>query len=244
MTDNFALIRPLLKFEEDGDFYFLEILKRKKDGCDIQNGHHNSARCVKDYYIDSFEKFDAIRDDVVRLCNENNARAYIRLNRRNFKMVSLKFAEEVLERIRTNIKFNDPQVASVDIDNHNVFKSVSLKFAEEILEGVRTNIKFNDPGVSITSVIGRTAKEKTWLVDIDNHSVFSDRVKDVKNIISRCRPLDVDKIIATLPTKSGTHLIVRKFDLNTFNSIVKEEIDLDNGEVSVHKDNPTILYCP
>ena len=32
MVDNFKLIRNYLKFESEDDFYFLQIIKRNKDG--------------------------------------------------------------------------------------------------------------------------------------------------------------------------------------------------------------------
>ena len=31
MKDNFDIIKPLLKFRSEDDFYFLQILQRKKD---------------------------------------------------------------------------------------------------------------------------------------------------------------------------------------------------------------------
>ena len=38
MVDNFELIKPLLHFPNHGDFYFLQLLLRKKDGLDVPNG--------------------------------------------------------------------------------------------------------------------------------------------------------------------------------------------------------------
>ena len=105
MTDNFDKIRPLLKFEEWGDFYFLQILQRKKDGNDVPNGSDNQRRLLKDWHIRSIEMLDEIKDEVVSICNENNARAYIRLNKRNMKTIAMAFAEETLKKVRTNQQF-------------------------------------------------------------------------------------------------------------------------------------------
>ena len=40
-VDNFDIIKPLLKFSDHQDFYFLQILLRKKDGNDCPAGSDN-----------------------------------------------------------------------------------------------------------------------------------------------------------------------------------------------------------
>ena len=138
MVDNFELIKPLLSFDKHGDFYFLQILQRKKDGCNVPNSSDNQRRLVKDYHITSTEKLDSLRDKIIASCNETGARAYIRLNKRNYRTVSMAFAEETLMKSRTNQEFGNtfneinsvigryPEPGKgnktwiVDIDNTNV----------------------------------------------------------------------------------------------------------------------------
>ena len=138
MVDNFELIKPLLSFDKHGDFYFLQILQRKKDGCNVANSSDNQRRLVKDYHITSTEKLDSLRDKIIASCNETGARAYIRLNKRNYRTVSMAFAEETLMKSRTNQEFGNtfneinsvigryPEPGKgnktwiVDIDNTNV----------------------------------------------------------------------------------------------------------------------------
>lgn len=212
MVDNFELIKPLLSFDKHGDFYFLQILQRKKDGCNVPNSSDNQRRLVKDYHITSTEKLDLLRDEIIASCNETGARAYIRLNKRNYRTVSMAFAEETLMKARTNQEFGNT---------------------------------FNE----INSVIGRYPEpgkgNKTWIVDIDNTNVDSKLVKDIKDIIvNYCQPFDVEKIVAVIPTKSGVHLITRPFNHETFNRMFSQ-IKLSNeNEVSIKKDNPTVLYAP
>ena len=212
MVDNFELIKPLLSFDKHGDFYFLQILQRKKDGCNVPNSSDNQRRLVKDYHITSTEKLDSLRDEIIASCNETGARAYIRLNKRNYRTVSMAFAEETLMKARTNQEFGNT---------------------------------FNE----INSVIGRYPEpgkgNKTWIVDIDNTNVDSKIVKDIKDIIvNYCQPFDVEKIVAVIPTKSGVHLITRPFNQETFYRMFSQ-IKLSNeNEVSIKKDNPTVLYVP
>ena len=215
MTDNFDKIRPLLKFENWGDFYFLQILQRKKDGNDVPNGSDNQRRLLKDWHIRSVEMLDDIRDEVVSICNESNARAYIRLNKRNMGTIAMAFAEETLRKVRTNQQFGS-------------------------IYG------------EINSVIGRYPEggksEKTWIVDIDDNPPESELVLKVKDIIARCEPVDkvgeLCKVIATIPTRSGTHLITKPFNVQRFNELKKSEIDGVDSEIEIKKDNPTVLYCP
>ena len=138
MVDNFELIKPLLSFDKHGDFYFLQILQRKKDGCNVPNSSDNQRRLVKDYHITSTDKLDLLRHEIIASCNETGARAYIRLNKRNYRTVSMAFAEETLMKARTNQEFGNtfneinsvigryPEPGKgnktwiVDIDNTNV----------------------------------------------------------------------------------------------------------------------------
>ena len=212
MVDNFELIKPLLSFDKHGDFYFLQILQRKKDGCNVPNSSDNQRRLVKDYHITSTEKLDSLRDEIIASCNETGARAYIRLNKRNYRTVSMAFAEETLMKARTNQEFGNT---------------------------------FNE----INSVIGRYPEpgkgNKTWIVDIDNTNVDSKIVKDIKDIIvNYCQPFDVEKIVAVIPTKSGVHLITRPFNQETFYRMFSQFKLSNENEVSIKKDNPTVLYVP
>lgn len=55
MINNFDLIQNILSFEDPGDFYYLQILQRKKDiNNTVSSSNH---RVVKSYYINSIEEF-------------------------------------------------------------------------------------------------------------------------------------------------------------------------------------------
>lgn len=94
--DNFDLIRSILKFESNDDFYFLQIIQRSKDNPDI--GANN--RLVKSYYICSLDYFDKKKFDIITLCCHFHARAYIHLTKRSYKDVALLTLQNLAERIR------------------------------------------------------------------------------------------------------------------------------------------------
>ena len=93
MVDNFKLIRDYLKFESEDDFYFLQILQRKKDGPGPNGikvtGTNNKSRAIKTYCISSVEYLDKIEGEVKHLCDYFNARAMIILSRRSYKQTAL-----------------------------------------------------------------------------------------------------------------------------------------------------------
>ena len=80
IVDNFKLIRDYLTFNNQDEFYFLQILIRGKDGHTEQgvNGN-NKNRVIKIYTIRSKEELDKVEPDIKKLCSVFNARAYIQL---------------------------------------------------------------------------------------------------------------------------------------------------------------------
>ena len=97
--NNFDLILDQLSFNSKDEFYFVQIIQRKKDGNDglhVRNGY----RLIKSYYIYSKQELIDLKDRIIELCKNNNARAYINPNVRNAKEVALecikKYADLVL----------------------------------------------------------------------------------------------------------------------------------------------------
>ena len=109
-VDNFALIRSLLKFEE-GNFYFMQVIQRKKDHKEENKrlGRNNNARLVKAYYVNSFEKYDEYKDEMIALAKLFNARVGINLNPRNEEMCAL----EMLEQLASCIKSKNYHLAKL-----------------------------------------------------------------------------------------------------------------------------------
>jgi hypothetical protein len=95
MINNSEIIRKFLKFESDGEFYFLQILSRKKDNPDQTKG----LIMIKSYYIYSIDQFDAILPEVINICNSTNSRAYFRLNRRDDTKVGLQMIKKISEHL-------------------------------------------------------------------------------------------------------------------------------------------------
>jgi hypothetical protein len=86
MIDNIKLILPFLKFESKDDFYYLQILQRKKENPQIGS----NSRVIKNYYITSEQYLLDRYDEITTMCCMFNARAMIRLNKRSFEKVGFK----------------------------------------------------------------------------------------------------------------------------------------------------------
>jgi hypothetical protein len=100
MINNLEVIKPLLNFENEGDFYMLYIFKRKKDQPEDERDNHQSVRTIKTYCVESVEYLEKRMDEIQQLCEMFKARAYIHIQKQNHKDVSLEMMVGLAERIR------------------------------------------------------------------------------------------------------------------------------------------------
>jgi hypothetical protein len=103
MIDNINLIKPLLNFTDDGDFYMLYVLKRKKDQPEGEKENHQSVRTIKTYCIDSIEYLNKRYEEIKTLCEIFKARAYIHVQKQNHKYVSLEMMSLLANRIKNGV---------------------------------------------------------------------------------------------------------------------------------------------
>jgi hypothetical protein len=100
MIDNIELIKPLLNFEDEGDFYMLYVLKRKKDQPEGERDNHQSVRTIKTYCIESIDHLERRYDEIKQLCEMFKARAYIHVQKQNHRDVSLNMMVALAQRIQ------------------------------------------------------------------------------------------------------------------------------------------------
>ena len=196
MVDNYDLIRQQLEFPTDDVFYFLQIIRRRKENPgQSKNEHHLGS-----YYISSIEQFDRVAKEVYTICEANNARAYFHLNKRSFKRVGLETM-----RILTDYIIQE-QYKSIK----SAYDSACGKY--------------------------RTDENKKWLLDFDYKLDGDEWLNELQEFLLELEPVKVDKVLFTVPTKNGVHVITRPFNPQKF----KEQYP----DVEVMKNNPTILYSP
>ena len=195
-VDNFDLIKKHINTSGDGsEFYMLQIMRRTKDQKGYEGKHKQSI--IKSYYVSSSEYLDEKRDEIIGLCEMFNARAYINLNKKSYKQVSLKALEILAGKI-----------AHEDYNIKSMFESACGQ-------------------------TGACDGQKTWIVDYDSKDI--DGLNVIKSIIDSVEPFGVDKIVETVPTRHGYHLITRPFNKKAFYEKYNENLD-------IHDNNPTILF--
>ena len=211
MINNLDLIKPLLNFDKEGDFYMLYVFKRKKDQPIGERNNHQSVRTIKTYCIESIEHLENRYNEIMQLCEMFKARGYIHVQKQNHFDVSLNMMVTLAQRIQDG--------------NHK------------------------QKGLFDSTVGKLNTREKRWIIDLDDVDEVSPMM--VAYIEYQCKPItevefdDVGipigykvgpKIEAIIPTKSGFHLITKRFDVMKF----KENYP----DVDIQKKNPTLLYYP
>lgn len=89
LVNNFNLFKEIMEFDNEDEFYFVQILIRGKDGHTEQgvNGN-NKNRLIKYYTIRSAEELSKKEDEIKSICKALNARAYINPTKRSFSEVA------------------------------------------------------------------------------------------------------------------------------------------------------------
>lgn len=226
MVDNFDQIRSLLKFENDGDCYYVQLLRRQSDDphtdgkADPRYHGNMHSRSVKDYLIPSLEYFDKVKEDIITICKTFNVRAYIRLNKRTFKNIALEMLKHIAEQCASGGTFNSPY--------HLV--------------------------ASAAGEVCSAGKDKTWIVDLDEE--YLPYEEDILMMMFECEPYirniaELGKVFLNsshtsskpalflaykqikdatpiVPTKHGKHVIAKPFNVQSLTEKWKQYCQ-DNG---------------
>lgn len=212
MVDNFEQIRSLLKFENEGDCYYVQLLRRQSDdphtdGMADPRYHGNMhSRSVKDFLIPSLEYYDKVKEDIIAMCKLFNVRAYIRLNKRTYKNIALEMLKHIASQCASGETFNSPY-------------SLVASAAGQVCSA---------------------GEGKTWIVDLDEE--YLPYQEDMFRMMFECEPYvrniqtaaktfvntsydcDASLKIAleaernntpVIPTKHGRHIISKPFNVQT-----------------------------
>lgn len=115
-------------------------------------------------------------------------------------------------------------------------ETIALMMMEELAALIRTRQYPNTRNLWAT-MCGRYIPEKRrrlWLIDVDE-STEDDKIHLI-SMLDSFQPINVPKERLWIPTKNGWHLITIPFDLAAFSK--------EFPAIDVHKNNPTVLFCP
>jgi hypothetical protein len=214
MIDNLNLIKPLLNFDDEDDFYMLYVFKRKKDQS-TDKANHQSVRTIRSYCIKSVEQLEERYDEIKMLCEVFKARAYMHIQKQSHKDVSLDMMVTLAERIKCGQHKQqglfDTVVGQIKTNEKRWIVDIDTK-DDSIVESIINNIDNCKPIRSKAFVTTYSGGTVNYSLDI------------------------ITKVIQKIPTKSGYHLITEKFDVQEFK---KQYPNID-----IQKKNPTLLYYP
>lgn len=188
--NNFNRIKFHLNFEE-GYFYYLQLLRRKKDNPDAK-----SVKVIRNFYIENEDYYWDIQDTVQDLCDFFNARAYIRLNRRSYRQTALKnlkqCADYIADRQYKAVMRSFSKAAGrynaqnyplwiIDIDqedrqeNPHIYKDVESKIIE-LQDNIQKDykIKGSIPTPNGTHIISNPFNVKEFKEDFPNLHIHKD----------------------------------------------------------------------
>jgi hypothetical protein len=116
--------------------------------------------------------------------------------------------------------------------NKRSFEKTSFHTLKKITDQIM-NKDFKSTRNAYNSVCGAVSNAgkdgKRWIIDVDITGV--EGKQEISRIIDYLPPKTA---IIELPTKNGFHLITKPFNLQEFNQVGHD----------LHKNNPTIIFCP
>lgn len=149
-----------------------------------------------------------------------------------FQITSISQLEGKMEEIQTLCRTFTAR-AYINL-NRRSFKKTAFEVNKLIAEYL-ANGNYKAARASFLKGSGRASviTEKRWLVDIDTKC--QNIIEEVVAAVNAQRP-NGEKVLATVPTVNGVHLITLPFDLAPL-----KEMTFGGEKLDVHKNSPTLL---
>ncbi len=204
MINNFKILEPLMRFEHPGDCYFIQFLKRQKDNPEMTRNMVN----VDNLFIYSLKEYWEMEQRIIDISTINNARAYIRVNRRNTEKLALTTLVQI-----SNLMLNKD------------YKSVK-------------NAYLSAAGKSHSEPLKRWIVDIDRIVPPHRWNDYVDSIRsNIESLHMECNENSKQgeyKILLEVPTKNGIHLITNPFNLEKFKkctSSISLDIHKDNPSI-------------
>lgn len=102
MIDNWKAVKDLLTFESDDDYYFLEVLQRRKDYPAELQPKVKDHMMLASWFITSKEKLDRVEEEAKALCRLKGARAYLNPSVKSKKRTTVLLMRECLSMMEND----------------------------------------------------------------------------------------------------------------------------------------------
>lgn len=223
ITKRLRKLKPLIDFKTN-DFIVVQILQRKKDNPDLKI----NSKKLKSYNFFSWDELENQLSSIQEICDTENARAYIRLNKQNAIEVSLRTISKMTDNIRNGLAFN----------NYKVWNSMSGQEGAKnwwVLDIDKEHIGLEGFVIEELSIHYKKVLDEKFAND-SNMDQIRESGYDIK--------IQYDKIypIVLNTTSTGLHIICKPFDkkiLEKFNNNLSSK---GHSIIQLHEDANTILY--
>jgi hypothetical protein len=218
MINNFRQFETLMEFTNPGDCYFIQLLKRQKDNPEMKRNMVN----VDNFFVYSLDEYREMEQRIIEVATLHNARAYIRVNRRNTEKLAL----NTLVKVSNLILSKDYKSVK------NAYLSAAGEHNSEPMKRWIVDVDRHE-----------------WMFDWTYQS-YAEKIRTyIRELHDQCNrnsKQGVYKILTEIKTKNGIHIITNPFNLKEFSKYFEWHKLIRNPEPmpDIHKDNPTILYHP
>lgn len=226
LIDNFNEVKDnILRFDGDGEFYMVLVLKRRKDtkGKMIE-GMDEDNRLLKHYFVYGKEYFDKKKKAIIALCEQNNARAYILPQRRSCRLVLWNLhgkVSDTLQKGSMNVHF-DHLIRSCVAGMHETEKKCHKRWlidideddAETLIAAKAWRGRHFDP-VSDNFVVRHYSE---WIAHKIRCALVlrnGERGDDAKDFMPKISGNYLESDITVLPTPHGFHIVTPPFNRDT-----------------------------
>ena len=97
IVDNFDRIGEIMDFDDENTFYWVQIIKRRKDNPELDDDYTQYGS----YCFYSYESLLKAKDDLIKTSHAHNDRIVLWVNRRDIKELGLHMAQITLEYIQS-----------------------------------------------------------------------------------------------------------------------------------------------
>ena len=205
IIDNFEQIKGLLEFPNEDTFYHLQIIRRGKDHPNLPCAN----RTIMTYYLDSSNKLDKLKEEIIGICKMFGARAYINLNPRSYKKTTMDTIAALAHRVSEG-------------DYKKIYRTWNTVCSSEKSKNARWIIDVDEPNEFSYEEI--------------TEELISLYLKNDKTLtLEQIREPEVLKnyIIAKIPTKNGYHLITKGFNREEFSKKFGNKIDIHRNNPTI-----------
>ncbi|MBO6031835.1 MAG: hypothetical protein J6Q22_10380 [Prevotella sp.] len=221
--DNFNEVKDnILRFDNDGEFYMVLVLKRRKDTKGkMFEGANEDNRLIKHYFVYDKEYLDKKANAIMALCEQNNARAYILPQRRSCRLVLWSLHNKVSDTLKDgamNVHF-DHLIRSCVAGMHETEERCHKRWVIDIdaddEQTFKKAIAWRESHFNPTSDTFVVREYSSWIANRIRNALVSknrNRTDEQKEFMPNVGAKYVQEDVTFLKTPHGFHIVTPPFN--------------------------------